>query len=178
MVALPLLGAILAGGGSRRFGSDKVTAVLDGRALALHARDHLAPFCDRIVLCGADRGLGITALSDRPAPGLGPLGGIAAALVHARAEGFDAVLTIAADTPRLSPGLLARLVATKASAFVPEAPTIALWGVEVTDTLLSRLENDGDRSIRAFARTIAATPVPAGVDIPSVNAPEDLMRFA
>ena len=40
------LGAILAGGGSRRFGSDKAAAWLDGRALIDHVAGRVADYLD------------------------------------------------------------------------------------------------------------------------------------
>ena len=93
-----LLGAIIAGGASSRFGSDKALALLGGQPLIAHAQAALEPLVGAIVVCGRAWG-GLPMLADVPVAGLGPLGGIAAALGHARAQGFDHVLTIGCDMP-------------------------------------------------------------------------------
>ena len=96
-----LLGAILAGGRSSRFGSDKAVAVWQGRTLLDWATGALAPHVEATVICGRDGGI-----ADRPAGGLGPLAGINAALHLGAAAGFDAVLTLPCDTPTVEPALL------------------------------------------------------------------------
>ena len=79
-----ILGAVLAGGKSSRFGSDKALAELDGHTLLARAVDALAAIVRR-------RGRGRPRTAPAPSAarsaraGMGPLGGIAAALHHARA---------------------------------------------------------------------------------------------
>ncbi|MBA3896663.1 MAG: NTP transferase domain-containing protein, partial [Sphingomonadaceae bacterium] len=63
-----ILGAVLAGGASRRFGSDKALAMRDGRPLIAHVVDALATQVDAVVVCGRDWG-GLPSIADRPAPG-------------------------------------------------------------------------------------------------------------
>lgn len=78
-----LLGAILAGGAATRFGSDKGSgALIGGRALIDHVADALRPQVATLVVCGR-HWPGLEGLADRPASGLGPLGGLCAALAHA-----------------------------------------------------------------------------------------------
>ena len=67
------IGAILAGGRSERFGSDKAEARLDGRRLIDWVADALAPQVTQIVFCGRDEP-GRHCLADRPESGIGPLG--------------------------------------------------------------------------------------------------------
>ncbi|MBK7285215.1 MAG: NTP transferase domain-containing protein [Sphingomonadales bacterium] len=45
-----ILGAIIAGGKSRRFGSDKTVAELRGKPLIQHVIDGLSPQCDDLVI--------------------------------------------------------------------------------------------------------------------------------
>ena len=74
-----ILGAVLAGGQSTRFGSDKALAELDGSTLLTRAVDLLAGWCEHVVVVGREDAPAPT-LPDWPRAGMGPLGGIAAAL--------------------------------------------------------------------------------------------------
>src|SRR3546814_13228733 len=119
------LGAMIAGGAARRFGSDKALADLGGRRLIDHAADVLRGTVGALVVCGRELA-GWTCLADRPHPGLGPLGGIAAALDHAHRQGFASVLTIGCDMPRVPAGLLANLAAVLPS-YCTDAPLPRPW---------------------------------------------------
>jgi molybdopterin-guanine dinucleotide biosynthesis protein A len=170
-----LLGAVLAGGQSRRFGSDKAQALLGGTTLLDHAVAALKPQCDRIVIVGRENGP-VAAIPDRPQPGLGPLGGIAGALSYAANEGFDAVLTVPVDCLRL-PANLRDLLAPP-PAFLAAQPVIGLWPVRALPLLDALLSEEDDRSVRSFARRIGARAVESDVDLPNINHPSDLDRFA
>ncbi len=159
---------MLAGGQSSRFGSDKAQAVLNGRALAEHARALLAPHVERAVIAGRDG-----AITDLPGPGLGPLGGIAGALDYAAGLGFTSVLTIACDMPRLPEELLAAL-ARRASAYCPDAPVLGHWETRLLGLLLTHIETVPRRSVRGWAEAMGALPIPAAAPIPNVNTPQDL----
>ncbi|MDP1025994.1 molybdenum cofactor guanylyltransferase [Sphingomonas sp. KR1UV-12] len=167
-----LLGAVLAGGQSRRFGSDKAAALLDGDTLLAHARRALAPHVDEVVVVG-----GIDGLPDLPRPGLGPLGGIAAALDHAATHGFRCVLTIGCDMPVLPEPLVKALMQREPS-FCAEAPILGLWPAALGAHLLSYLEVAPERSVRGWARSVGALPILSPVPIPNVNTPTDLTALA
>ena len=53
-----ILGVVLAGGQSTRFGSDKALAELGGRTLLARAFDTLGGFCEFVVVAGRDKGPG------------------------------------------------------------------------------------------------------------------------
>lgn len=166
-----LLGAILAGGQSRRFGSDKALALLGGKPLIAHVADALGRQTDALLVCGREWG-GLTAASDRPGPGLGPLGGIAAALYHAATHGFDLVLTAACDIPGLPADLVAQL--GDAPAYAVELPVIGLWPVGLGTALDDWLARSEDRSIRGWASVVGAAPARLRTALPNVNTPADL----
>ncbi|OJW23900.1 MAG: molybdenum cofactor guanylyltransferase [Sphingopyxis sp. 65-8] len=170
-----LLGAVLAGGQSRRFGSDKAQARLGGTTLLDHAVAALNPQCDRSVIVGRENGP-VAAIPDRPQPGLGPLGGIARALAYAASEGFDAVLTVPVDCVRLPANLRDLLAPPPAS--LAAQPVIGLWPVQALPLLDALLSEEDDRSVRSFARRIGARAVESDVDLPNINHPSDLDRFA
>jgi FdhD protein len=101
-----VLGAVLAGGGSRRMGRDKALLELDGQSLVARAADALGRHLDEVVIVSARLGdhehPRATEIADR-FRGKGPLGGIHAALVHARGR---PVLVLACDLPRVGPELV------------------------------------------------------------------------
>jgi molybdopterin-guanine dinucleotide biosynthesis protein A len=76
---------ILAGGKSHRFGRDKARVEIDGRPLLVHVAGSLRPAAAKITVVadrpGKYRDLGFETIADRR-PGLGPLGGLQAALNH------------------------------------------------------------------------------------------------
>lgn len=162
------MGAVLVGGRSSRFGSDKAAALFEGRRLLDHAAASIAPFVERVVTVGRDE-----RVPDLPAPGLGPLGGIAGALAFAEREGFESVLTIACDMPRLPEGLIADLL-RRAPAWCIDAPVLGHWPASLAAPLMAYLEEGGDRSVRRWARSVGALPVASPVPIPNVNTLADL----
>lgn len=166
-----MLGAILAGGESRRFGSDKAEALLNGRKLVDHVADALRRDCDALVICGRTHAE-ILRLEDRPTAGLGPLGGLCAALLHGRDGGFDAVLTAPCDAPNLPVGLLLRLSQGGPAAYVADHPVVGLWPCALADQLLSHLQQNDDRSLRNWARVAKAAAIE--LSISNINIPDDL----
>ena len=170
-----LLGAILAGGRARRFGSDKALARLGEATLMQRALDSLRPYCAVLVVVGRDKAPVPTA-PDLPRAGLGPLGGIAGALACARDGGFDAVLTTACDTPFLPEDLVAALLC-EGSGHAAEAPTVGLWPVRLLDPLLDHLARGDDRSIRRWAVSAGLPALLPGVTVPNINTPDDLSGF-
>jgi len=169
------LGAVFAGGGSRRFGSDKAAALLDGVALLDHAIAALATQCDAVVVCGRSVA-GRTCVADRPAAGLGPLGGLNAALHHAAANGFDAVVSVPCDMPNLPVHLVDRLRAAGPTSFVTAAPVVGLWPARLAGELDLHLAEGGDRSMWRWIARVAALPA-AIAGLANVNTPDDLARL-
>lgn len=167
-----LLGAVLAGGQSRRFGSDKALAVWQGKPLIEHAIDALRPVVDDLIIIGRGYGAQV-ALPDRPAPGMGPLGGLNAALHHAATHGFDAVLSVGCDTPLLPGELLDRLRRSDRPAYIGTLPVIGCWPAGLATMLDCFLAEDRKHAIRAWAEVIGAEPVD-WPGLANVNEPSDL----
>jgi molybdopterin-guanine dinucleotide biosynthesis protein A len=166
-----ILGAILAGGASTRFGSDKALALFDGRPLIEHAIATIAPQVDAIVVCGREWP-GQVSLADRPSGRHGPLAGIAAALLYASEHGFDAVLSAPCDVPDAPRDLL--LCLSPPSSYVADTPVIGLWSAATAPILDALLAAGGNRSMRAFADRIAARPVALDRALRNINRPQDL----
>ena len=165
-----ILGAVLAGGRSSRFGSDKALAVMaDGRTLLDHAIAGLTPHVAQVVICGRNGGL-----ADRPAPDMGPLGGLNAALHHAQNRGFAGVLTTGCDMP-LYPAELPVLLIGESAAILKGQQLLGWWPVSLAGELDAHLATDNNRSIYGWLDRIGARVVDMeGLVLPNINRPEDL----
>jgi len=115
MTEARVLGVILAGGASKRFGANKALATLRGKPLLAHVAARAAPQVDRLVVNAASdiAATGLTVVPDL-APGKGPLGGWLAGLHWAAAHGFPLLATFACDTPHFPADTVARLKAALA----------------------------------------------------------------
>ncbi|KLE34575.1 molybdenum cofactor guanylyltransferase [Aurantiacibacter luteus] len=169
-----ILGAVLAGGQSSRFGSDKALAELGGETLLERAVASLSRWCDRVVVVGREQAPAPT-LPDWPAPGMGPLGGIAAALRHAEAEGFASVLTCGVDSARLPQDLPDLL--SPAPAFLESQPVIGHWKNDAASCVSAILQSEGRHSMLAFARAARARAVKASTAPANINTPADLAEL-
>jgi len=167
-----LLGAILAGGQARRFGSDKAHALYEGARLIDRVAAALSVQCDAVVACGREEP-GFSCIPDWPEAGLGPLGGLAAALRHAGEQGFDAVLSAGVDVPDL-PFDLAATLAGEGAAIVESQPVVGLWPVSAAP-LLEAFMAGGGRSLYRFADHAGARRIELPRALMNVNFPEDLV---
>ncbi|NTZ43750.1 molybdenum cofactor guanylyltransferase [Altererythrobacter sp. SALINAS58] len=181
-----ILGVVLAGGTSRRFGTDKAQAQLAGRTLLVRAIASLRRMVPAVVVAGQGRGIadplpregvphGVVIVPDWPRPGMGPLGGIAGALLHARKHDYVAILTIGVDTPGL-PDDLPRLLAPGPACFAA-LPIIGLWPVATLPAIRTLLQSGGSLAVRAFADAVDARRVTGGEDFANINTPQELARF-
>jgi len=108
-----IMGAILAGGASRRYGSPKALAPLAGRPMATWASDALRPHASFLGVLTGDpavtKALGVPGRLDS-IPGQGPLGGLLTALSWAREEGVQEVFLLACDLPLVDETLVGRIL--------------------------------------------------------------------
>jgi molybdopterin-guanine dinucleotide biosynthesis protein A len=170
-----ILGAILAGGQSTRFGSDKALALLDGRPLIEHAAAALAPYVEKLVVCGRDDPRW-TCLPDQPAPGMGPLGGLAAALLHAQQQGLDGVLSTGCDMPSLPAELIEALIGEE-PAVIESQQLIGYWPATLAERLIDHLGRCERRSIRQWMAVVEPRLVVPADPLPNINRPEDLAAW-
>lgn len=161
-----ILGAVLAGGQSSRFGSDKALAALGGQTLLSRAVASLEAQCDGVIVVGRGD------VGDRPRAGMGPLGGINAALHHAAANDYTEVLTCGVDCGGLAPEALTELA--PAPAYAADQPVIGLWPASAAPALDAFLAADAKHSMRAFAEMIGARPVILSAKTANINTREDL----
>ena len=166
-----ILGLVLAGGQSTRFGSDKALAELDGHSLLARAVDLLSGWCEQVVIVGREAGPA-PCIPDWPRPGMGPLAGIAAGLHHARDADFEAVLSCGVDSVGLPPDLPALL--SPAPAFLATQPVVGLWPAGAVEAIEAVLTGEGRHSMLAFAERIGARAVELDTPPANINTPADL----
>lgn len=184
MIAAPVVAAlVLAGGQSRRMGTDKAAAELGGRSLLSRALDRLRPQADACAVSGG-RHPGRLRVDGAPVlpdgDGDGPLAGVLAGLDWAAALGARVLLTAPVDTPFLPNDLGARL-APLAPAYAAgpdrDHPLLAVWPVATGAALRAWLRRDGgSRAVMAFCAEIGAQPVRWESEAPfrNLNTPDDL----
>lgn len=188
---------MLAGGESRRLGSDKRSLAIEGVPLLRRVLAVLAEVCDELVVVESERSPVRPALLDgfaaRPVrdawPDAGPLAGIEAGL---RAVAPRTALVVAADHPWLQPALLGLLLAELAAA--PEAEAAVIASDHRLEPLLGayrsnvaeparRLLDRGERRMGALLETVRVRAVlpsvwrtvdPQGRSLLNVNGAADL----
>lgn len=162
-------GLVLAGGlATRMGGGQKALLELGGKSLMARSLERLAPQVDTIAINANDeldryQAYGQPVLSDILTGHLGPLAGVHAGMVWARAHGFTHIASVAGDTPFFPSDLIARLQSALsvqhkiAMAATPNEagkllrqPTFALWPVILAEDLEKALE-DGLRKIIVWA---------------------------
>ena len=186
--------AIIAGGSSRRMGTDKARLVVAGEPLLarlarqLHA---LGPLTivggDQSLLALAEPSIGSNAVIEHVLdeyPGEGPLGALITAM---RRTAGTALALVACDLPDLDSGtvlhMLEQHLATDADVTVPvvhNAPQwhVTLWNPEVL-LLLESCFSTGERSLWRAARALRTTSVVFADDskFRDLDSPEDLAGY-
>lgn len=113
MTGMAVLGAILAGGASTRFGSPKALARISGERIVDRVVSAVRAVARDVVVIANDPVIAdAIALPWREdaIPGAGALGGIYTSLLWASDRGCDGALVVACDMPFLDAGLLGALV--------------------------------------------------------------------
>jgi molybdopterin-guanine dinucleotide biosynthesis protein A len=183
----PVPAYLLSGGKSSRFGSDKARAEIDGVPLLLRLARRIEPFVSSVVVVAdrADRyqDLGLVIIPDLTA-GLGPLGGLQAALDHAGGAGW--ILVASCDLLDLRSDWvedLGRHATGAAQAVVfRDRYWQAFPGLYHT-SLLPEIEQrlrSGDGSMRRLLETVAAVGLALPATWPSVlqaNTRADLSAY-
>jgi len=138
-----VVGMVVAGGRSTRFGGEKATALLEGQPLLAWAVRRLQRSCGEVAVNARPgtetealaRALGLEVLHDAPGDPDGPLAGVKAGLVWAASRGAASLAVSPCDAPLLPEDLFARLIdaagAGAAMAVTDEGrqPLCAVWPV-------------------------------------------------
>lgn len=197
-----LLGVILSGGRSQRMGSDKSLIAIGNTTLLDHAyqrlscqfakikntnsnKDEIIVSTNNPLLLAKDDKIYLADSDDFNR--LGPLSGIYAAMEYGKKHHYQALITIAVDTPFFPLDYVEKLHdfhlknPEKALLSTYEGalqPTFGLWPIDLIDQLNIHLQ-EGKRSIYSFAQKINAGQYDFGNDVENnpffnVNTPEEL----
>lgn len=191
------LGVILAGGQATRMGGgDKGLLMLGGQSLLSRVMDRLAPQVADVALnANGDAArfadLDVPVLPDSVTGFVGPLAGVLAGLDWAAAQGADAIVTAAADTPFFPCDLVPQLLLAGEGmahplvlAATPDAkrgrarhPTFGLWPTALRDDLRDALQG-GLRKVVLWTDQHAGREAlfPQEEAFFNVNTPEDLVQ--
>lgn len=170
------LGAILAGGQARRFGSDKAAALLSGKPLIEHVADALAGQVETIAVVGRSWP-GLAMLDDRPEGAFGPLAGLNAALQRARDAGLDGVLSAGCDTLPI-PADAAALLMGPTPAYFDGHFLFGWWPSGLLSLLEQHLAEERDRSMRGWIARCGARAVTPPAALHNINTPADLEAYS
>jgi len=186
-----ILGLILAGGRSTRFGTDKALARLGGRTLLEIAYERLQAVCSEVAVsapasgpaAAAAESLGALVLPDPFAAPRGPLSGVLAGLEWAQSRRAEILVTLPCDAPLLPADLESRLLAATESAVAAAArtpdglqPLCAAWRVAMVRSLRSALADGLHPAAHQLLADAGAVEVvfDDAAAFLNVNTPDDL----
>ena len=182
-----VVGAVLAGGASRRMGRDKAVIDVGGRLLVERAVRVLEVCVDRVVLLGGSseaaecaQRLGVDVIPDR-CPGEGPLVAVIDAV-----EAVGDLVVVAVDMVGVDPMMVAAVIAAGAGADVAVAssagrrqPAFARWNSSVSSAARAMVAA-GERSLVGVLDrddvAVVEVPVGDGAGV-NLNSPDDVAAF-
>ena len=194
---MKILGVTLAGGQSSRMGGgDKCLLEIGGIPLLSHVITRLRPQVDAMILnANGDSSrfaaFELPVVADSITGFAGPLAGVLAGMDYAAEHGFDAIVTVAADTPFFPDTLVSALTQARETAGTPLAmamtpdpqrglsrhTTFGLWSVNLREDLRAAI-NAGTSKVVAWTEPhgCAKAVFPTDPIDPffNVNTPEDL----
>jgi molybdopterin-guanine dinucleotide biosynthesis protein A len=189
-----VIGVVIAGGRSVRFGGEKAVAELAGKSLLMWAAARLARSCPMVAVNARPdteaealaRAEGLTSLHDLPGDAAGPLSGVKVGLQWAQKLGARAIAVSPCDVPLLPENIFARLIeqagtgAAMAETSEGHQPQCAVWPVSALSKLTAALANGAHPPTWLMLESIGAVRVrfPAADAFANVNTRADLAAVA
>ena len=190
---MKVIGAIIAGGQSRRMGGrEKAFLELDSKPVILHVIEQFEPQVDQLVINANGEParfseFGLEVVPDVLTSLTTPLAGLHAALRFTKSVDADVLMTVPSDTPFLPFDLAAKLLensmangAAIASSGGQDHYIIGAWNKELLDDLERAIAKDGLFRVKDWAQRASAQKVEWPVEpydpFFNVNTPEDLLR--
>lgn len=194
LVCDSVVGVVIAGGRSVRFGSEKAVATLSGEPLLMLAVKRLQRACARVAVNARPRtraealarAAGLPVLYDQAGDPLGPLAGVKVALQWARDVGARALAVSPCDAPMLPDDLFPRLVgaagdgAAMAETSDGDQPLCAVWPIGALPRLAEALAGGRHPAVWRFLEECGARRVHFGTpeSFANINTPADLAALS
>jgi len=168
-----LLGVVLAGGMSSRFGGEKALHELAGKPMAAWTLEALRPWTAMQVVVANDPTVyGVLQVPGRPdvLPGRGPLGGVLTGLAWAREEGLGGAFVLACDLPLVAADLVGRILSSwppTTPVAVPESPgplgfePLCAGYLDVMIPVVEEILAEGPQPVDAALKRVRVHRVPA-----------------
>lgn len=194
MSAASVVGLVLAGGRSVRFGGEKAVALLGGKPLLEWAAERLHSVCGTVAINvrpGTEaetlaRALGYATLHDEAGDALGPLAGVKVGLIWAKEQGARTLAVSPCDAPSLPNDLYVRLLekaadgAALAETSDGRQPLCSLWPVSSLPAVRAALSGGAHPPTWQMLEQLAAVKVlfdePAA--FANLNTRDDLAALA
>jgi len=189
-----VVGLVIGGGRSVRFGSEKATATLDGEPLLIWAVRRLQRSCVAVAVNARPgtaterlaRAQDLPVLHDAAGDAAGPLAGVKVGLAWAARSGAQALATSPCDAPLLPADLFPRLIAAAgAGAAMAETadglqPLCAIWPVTATAVVNDALRDGAHPATWRLLERIAAVHVrfDDAQAFANINTPAELAALA
>jgi molybdenum cofactor guanylyltransferase len=142
---------LLVGGASRRFGSPKALAILEGETLAERGRRVLAEACDEVLIVGKRGELPFDVIDD-DSEVRAPIAGVVAGL---RAAAHEVAVFLPVDCPRVTPEVVRTLgEASKDAAVAQSGPLPGAWAKSALPVLERRLATGPYALYRAYEELV------------------------
>ena len=168
-----VVGVVIAGGRSVRFGGEKAVAGLAGKPLLMWAAERLARSCVTVAINARPdteaealaRAEGLAVLHDMPGDAAGPLAGVKVGLQWAQELGASAIAVSPCDVPLLPDNVFARLIeaagtgAAMAETAERDQPQCAVWPVSALPKLTAALANGAHPPTWLMLESIGAVRV-------------------
>ncbi|MCP4131001.1 MAG: molybdenum cofactor guanylyltransferase [bacterium] len=162
---------IIAGGKSKRFGTDKSLHDYEGKPLIQHIFDAVNPVFDNIYISANDGEkysfLGVETVPDI-VPDLGPIGGLYSVLCHAKENGADSAFVVPCDMPNLNADLIEYMLSIpmEYDLIIPVLgsyyePLHAIYSIKCLDPLKELIDNN-KRKIIELVDKVEIRPVGEG----------------
>jgi molybdenum cofactor guanylyltransferase len=170
-----LTGVVLVGGASRRFGTPKALATIDGETLVDRARRVLGEACAEVLVVGKAGELPFELIDDASEI-RAPIAGVIAGL---RAATHDVAVFLPVDCPRMTPELVRILRDACRDAAVPQTgPLPGAWAKSALPVLEARLANGPYALYRTYEELdVARVEVDESL-VADVDTPADLARLS
>ena len=166
-----ILGVVLAGGKSKRFGEDKSTIKLNGKTLIEHTLDKIKSKLNKIIIVSNDKVLkNYTTINDCIDSQLGPLVGVLSAMkwIKDNNYSYNWIITFPCDTPFFNISIIDKFVEVSklndsllyfAKSEEKRHNIFGLWSLKLIETLEMDIVKNNHRKVEKWADKIGVKTI-------------------